>query len=297
MFSPQAGPLAQRPAGLLDIDPAAARPPLAQLRPWALLERLRPVKLDSLAAYLRNYERTIAGLRLIEKLFPEALAGYGNLTGTGWWEVLAHLANLVEEAGWFEIDWGALNEAWAYWMEDPAEQGDHLATFLRYIPARQYGFDQQSLLQFPPLELLHVLLDGSAGAVSSELLVATELYDSLNDWTEADRQQVWDRLHRIEADPGAYPEPVRWLPELARWACRRTGNHLLDGSFDPYHDGPWLCWESEAELEQVRSAWRRAGPVIEQFRRLMAWYEAEPGRITLLTNFLLEGKNYEELDW
>lgn len=300
MFIPQTCPLAPGSPGLLDADrpdPAGGQPPQAQLRPWALLQRLRPVKVETLAAQLSNYERTVIGLRLVEKYFPDALADYGDLAQTGWWEVLAHLNNLVEEAGWWEVNWAALNEAWAWWMEEPKENGDRLALFLNYIPARHYGLNQETILKFPPMELLYVLLDGSAGVASSDLLVAIELYDGIDQWSQADRDGVWDRLHTIEADPGLYAEPVRWLPELARWACHRTGNHLLDRDFDPYHDGPWLNWVSESDVEQTRSAWRRARPVIEQFRRLMEWYEADTSRLTLLANFLMEGINHEQLDW
>ena len=78
-----------------------------------------------------------------------------------------------------------------------------------------------------------------------------------------ERARAWEILRGVEQNPGRYPEPVRWLPELARWACRRTGNPLLDRPsaahwVEPYHDGLWLSWESEPEVEQTRSAWRRA---------------------------------------
>ena len=68
--------------------------------------------------------------------------------------------------------------------------------------------------------------------------------------TLADRAGVWERLRAIEADPGRYPEPVRWLPELARYACGRTGNPILDCELDPGGQGPWFSWA--ADLEQVR---------------------------------------------
>jgi hypothetical protein len=267
------------------------------LRPWAALPRLRPVKVETLTRQLSNYERTVSGLRRVEQHFPEALVDYTDLAQTGWWEILAHLNNLVEEAGWWEVNWAALNEAWAWWMEEPTENGDRLALFLTYIPARHYGLTQETILKYPPLELLYVLLDGAAGVASADLLIAIELYDGIDQWRQTDRDAAWARLHAIEADPGLYPEAVRWLPELARWACRRTGNHLLDREFDPNNDGPWLRWEAESEVEQTRSAWRRARPVIEQFRRLMDWYEADPSRLTLLANFLMEHINHEQLDW
>ena len=300
MLSPQTGPLDPSSPRLLDADrpdPATRQPPWTQLRPWAWLQRLRPVKVECLTHQLNNYERTITGLRLIESYFPEALAEYTDLAQTGWWEIVAHLNNLVEEAGWWEVNWAALNEAWAWWMEEPKENGDQMAIFLTYIPARHYGLDQETILNFPPMELLYVLLDGSAGVASSDLLIAIELYDGIDQWAQAEREAAWAQLHTIEADPGLYPEAVRWLPELARWACHRTGNHLLDRVFEPHHDGPWLSWASESDVEQTRSAWRRARPVIEQFRRLMEWYEADTSRLTLLANFLMEGINYEQLDW
>ena len=78
------------------------------LRPWALLERLRPVKLEALTHQLRGYERLNLALRLIQQHFPAALADYADLSSTGWWEVLAHVANLVEEQSWFEVNWPAL---------------------------------------------------------------------------------------------------------------------------------------------------------------------------------------------
>ena len=310
MYRPQTGSLAPSAPRLLTDDrpdQAAGQPPQAQLRPWAALPRLRPVKVEMLTHQLNNYERTITGLRLVEQHFPAALADYGDPSGlspsgrslaqTGWWEVLAHLNNLVEEAGWWEVNWPALNEAWAWWMEEPNEKGEQLALFLTYIPARHYDLNQETILNFPPMELLYVLLDGSAGVASSDLLIAIELYDGIDQWSLAERDAAWARLHAIEADPGLYPEAVRWLPELARWACRRTGNHLLDRDFSPHHDGLWLKWASESDVQQTRSAWRRARPVIEQFRRLMEWYEADTSRLTLLANFLMEGIDYEQLNW
>ena len=107
------------------------------------------------------------------------------------------------------------------------------------------------------------------------------------------RAGAWERLRAIEADPGRYPEPVRWLPELARWACRRTGNFILDQTFD-LERGPWLSWQ---DPEQARTAWRRARPVIEQFRRLTEWVEADESRLTLLAYALMEGNHYDELEW
>jgi hypothetical protein len=116
---------------------------LAQLKPWAPLQRLWPVRLTAISTQLRNCQRAIMGLRLIGQYFPEALDQYSDLSRTHWWDILVDLANQTEEAGWFQIDWEILHEAWAAWLEQADGNGDHLATFLRYIPVRLYGFNHE----------------------------------------------------------------------------------------------------------------------------------------------------------
>jgi hypothetical protein len=248
----QTDALAPHPPGLLD-------QPSVQLRPGALLRRLRPVQLAAVVRQGQQYRRTVQGLKLLQQYFPAELASYQDLASVGWWEILAVLANLVGESGWFDVDWDSLNLAWASWMEAADDEGDYLALFLEYLPVRLYGFSPEELAEFPAMELFRVLLDERA----------------------------------VEADPGRYPEPVRWLPELARYACRRTGNFILDQTFG-LERGPWLSWQ---EPEQIRTAWRRARPVIEQFRRLTEWVEADQSRLTLLAYALMEGNHYDELEW
>ena len=97
MSAPQTGALAQNPPGLLEGN--------RRLPPWAVLARLRPLQLATLANRLEEYRRTVEGLRLIANLFPEALATYSDLAQTGWWEIVAHLANLVEENAWWVWRW------------------------------------------------------------------------------------------------------------------------------------------------------------------------------------------------
>ena len=67
------------------------------------------------------------------------------------------------------VNWSALNEAWAWWMEKSKENGDRLALFLSYIPVRHYGLNQDTILKFPPLELLSVLLDSSVEVASANV--------------------------------------------------------------------------------------------------------------------------------
>ena len=288
MLSSQTGALAPHPPGLL-------AQPSVQLRPGVLLRRLRPVQLAAVVRQGQQYRRTVQGLKLLQQYFPAELAGYQDLASVGWWEILAVLANLVGESGWFEVDWDSLNLAWASWMEAADDEGDYLALFLEYLPVRLYGFSPEELTEFPAMELFRVLLDERAVEASPNLLIAAELYDGLSDWGDRDRTGAWERLRAIEADPGRYPEPVRWLPELARYACGRTGNPILDCELDPGGQGPWFSWA--ADLEQVRAAWRRAQSVLAQFRNLITWGEADSSRLTLLDTYLMEGIDYDKLEW
>ena len=90
---------------MLTVNPhTPSQSPARLLIPWVLLERLRPVQLVAFQLRLREYERLSLGLRLIQQYFPAALVEYDDLSSQGWWELLAHLANLVEEAEWFEIN-------------------------------------------------------------------------------------------------------------------------------------------------------------------------------------------------
>jgi hypothetical protein len=292
MSGPQTHAPTRRPAGLLDSLEAG------ELKPWALLKRLRPIQLTALTRQLRSYERLTLGLKRLKQYFPEAFTDYTDLSTTGWWQVLAHLVNLVEQERWFEVNWPALNQAWAAWIQEPQEGGDQLAVYLHYLPVTLYGFtDGETIFHYPAIELMHALLsDCEVQTVSSQLQLESEIYDLLDTgWGDNDRQAAWSLLHQIEADPGRYPEPVRWLPELARWACHRTGNIMLDRPFDPHRDGPWLTWVHD--LEQVKHAWHRTQPLRRALERLVAWCELDSTHIAKLAHFLIEGDSIDELTW
>ncbi len=202
------------------------------------------------------------------------------------------MISMAGEAGWFPVNWDILNLAWAGWLgfEDESDGGDHLAEFLDCIPVEYYGFTRDELPNFPEMELCRYLFDDFLPG--ARLLADVELYDI--DWRAADRAAAWERLREIEADPDPYPEPVRRLPELVRWACGRTGNIILDRAYDPPDDYRFPSW---SELEQVKGAWFWARPVIDQHRRLAKWIEADKSRLALLAYALMEGDCYDELEW
>jgi hypothetical protein len=281
--------------------------PWQRLKPWAALHRLRPIRTAALAGHLREYSRTVSAVRLLAQHVPAALAAYPDLSGRPlWWDLLADLINSAEELDWFEADWELLNLAWAGWMEG-AEAGDEsdgnkMAAFLRHIPVKLYGLTPGAVLASPPIELFHALLSDQVQAVSAELLIALEIYDTHFEdvWSAPERTQAWQRLQAIEADPGRFPEPVRWLPELARWACHTTGNPLLDLALPPqlHLDSDWppvpFTWD---DLETVRVAWRRAKPVIAQLERLETWLKNDESRFIRLFEFFKEGKYDDEFNW
>lgn len=289
------------------------------LTPFSLtvLQQIRLAKLGGVVEELKYYERLIEALQLLEEFFPEALQHYAHMQqvrnrfsldevdyeqaeeNVGWWQVLAHFFNLIEERGLFEINWDVANQACGYWIApEYPDRGALFATYLNYIPLKLHGMSHEAgLIQCPPMEMLHALLsDCEVNVVSAELLAEAGLYDALDDWQAQDREAAWRFLHRIEANPGLWPAPIRQIPELARYSCHKTGNIFLDKSFNPYSDtarqsGPWYTWTNH--LSQVAESWKRARPVLRWFHRLMQWYEYEPGRLSALAQFIMAGARVE----
>lgn len=288
MFNPTRHAPSPRSAGLL-------------IKPWAILYRTRPLKLERLKNHVQEVERLYLALKLLRTHFPHALVEQypGSLKGQFWYQVLAHFLNEVEQHDWFEIDWQPLNEAWQHWLEaGDEENGDHLAVYLHCIPLRMYGFSLDNLHTAPAMELLRILLarEGQVEVVSAQLLIDAEIYDQLEtDWSERHRESIRHLLDQIEADPGAWPEPVRFLPELVRWACGQTNNILLDRQFRPYHNGPWLRWDHH--LTDLRGAYRRTKPLRNHLARLTAWVDEDAGRLARLAKFLMHGGSTDDLDW
>lgn len=281
-----------RTAGLLDVDGQGR-----VLPPWSWLARLRPITVEAWFRWAQDYQRMVVGLKRIQAYFPETMSVYASVETASWYEILHHLSSLVEEAGWFPINWDALNEAWAVWMQDTEDDnGDCLARYLHYMPVALFGFTPGSLREYPPMELLYVLLAKDVEVVSERTATESGLYDTVMEWDDSDRQATWELLHTIEADPGRWPEAVRWLPALARWSCQEADNIFFNHHFDPYEGrGPWLTWDND--LEAINLAWRRAQSTVDMFHRLMAWYEKDSHNLSKLADFLIQGGPSDELDW
>jgi hypothetical protein len=296
MSGPATGTASPGSPGVLEI--AAFPPHPHPLKPQALLQRLRPLRLAVLARVLHEYERYSLSRRLVESLFPGRMQ---NWASTRWWEVLHYLVCLVEEFEWFEIAWDVLNDAYRLWMETYDEEGadEYLAAYLHYIPVQLFGFNAEDSFSYPPenwvYELFWVLLKPKVTPTCPDVLIEAELYDMIEAWTDRDRAMVWQRLEAIAADPGQYPEPLRALPVVARWVCGCTGNILLDQCFQPYQDRPRFSWDED--LERVRQAYQCARPVLDYGHRLEQWYQNDSSNLSKLAHFLIEGTNYDEFDW
>lgn len=288
------------------------------LPPWVIVRRLRPITLKAAGQYVRHHARMVAALRLLERTFPDEVGTAAQVVkvdptigstvdptvnptaeeiGAGWWEVMAQVANLAAKADWFAVNWDGFNDAWAWWVER-GDNGDRLAVFLEYIPVKMFGFGGEMLFECPPMELLHALFAPATevNAISAQLLERAGMDEELDAvWFEVDRESAWELLHTIESQPDQFPEPVRWLPELTRWACRRTGNVLLDERFDPYGHGPWYRWDGE--LPRIQNAWQRARPVLEVLQRVLVWVDADPHNLPALAHFLMRGGSTDRLNW
>lgn len=252
-----------------------------------------------LAGASRDAGRACKAIALLRQHFPDHLPRLnGPLRLEEWPVIMTVFLEAVETAGWFEVNWLVLSEAHQFMLSDNSDHGDRLALFLTYIPVKMLGLRNEQIFEMPPMELLRALLHSEVEVVTTSLQIATELYDSLEEWraSEENRKEAWGRLRQIETNPLDYPEPLRFLPELARWACGNTGNPLLDQHFDPRRNGPWFRWDTE--LAVVRSAWRRAAPVREAYLRLMNWYSHSGDNLVKLTNYITGATNdTDELNW
>jgi hypothetical protein len=180
---------------------------------------------------------------------------------------------------------------------------ESLARYLEYAPVRLFGIARQDVpvANCPvTLELLRAMLFEFDGPrhLSAELATQGDLFRRLTYWTERQRQAAWQQLARLEADPdpGRYPGFVRELPALARWACSRSGNLVLDQVIEPDLPTTWIAWEDEAKLAQLRQDWPRAKQLVAWGEQLEGWHSRDMTNLTRLADFLA-GEVDRTFDW
>jgi hypothetical protein len=249
------------------------------IKPARQLHRLRPVRLGVIANGLRNYERQARLLQLIGTHFPEELQYHR--AGEDWYGTLSDFLRCVSAADWFEVDWAHLDYLNETVMNDEYDRDNpdlgpnglgEMADYITFIPVRFYNFTEEQWANdvaenFQSLCLIRGLTNSDYMDISS-LLIEYEIYDNF------DQVDVWANIDAIT--PQTHPEPLCWLPDVARFCCRKTGNMLLDtalaGPFDDSeyeHDGKEFLWSTD--IETVKLLYQEAAPVWERVEKFLKW--------------------------
>ncbi|MCK6623653.1 MAG: hypothetical protein DPW09_30895 [Anaerolineae bacterium] len=243
------------------------------LCPFEVLHLFRPLTLGAACRIFNSDDRRIKALKLIQHFFPERL--WDVLSEDEWVSILRHFLQLVKKQNWFELDWTSMDDAYRWAQEETPEteedqnnpdwlpQGlEYLSMTLDFIPIKCYGFSDDGwhndITEHPPLELLKILLGPGGHEVSSGLIAKLGDSDLLpDDWDEEDKDEACWRLETLDAS--SLPEPLAWLPEMARYACGETGNIFLDKypDWEDWTEG-WFRWDNSNHLELLRQEWVEA---------------------------------------
>lgn len=253
------------------------------LRPSEALRRLRPVKLALVVMELQSYGYQCQALEILRKYgrLPKRVRAYGGKASPHWTDLFREFLQNCERWGWFEVDWPYLDDTYRAWME--SGEGDYFANWLRFIPIERYGFsdwDEEWPEQYHSIALLKALLDGDWG---EEFLV--NLIDEYNleaDWHSITQYDLWERLSTH--DFRHYGAPLCWLPDVAKIACNRTGNDLMDCS-NYFEDDPVQYTWAE-DLEQAKQVYREAKPWVEKLRAFLRWCDG-PAEMQALVDALV----------
>lgn len=254
------------------IAPSARR----LLRPARLVRRLRPVRLGVAAQELEELRRTAAAYGLIERFFPDAPLEPGG----EWYDVLRDFLRLVEAADWFPIDWGWLDDLFMMAQQTGIEEEDGtepdglrmMAEYIEGVPVDYRGLwaeeedPEDVFYTYPEMVLIagllgHIEYDDQLVALVGDDIDGNGLHPATNLALFAERA--------AEA-----PEPLCWLPEMARFGGGKTGNKLLDtrlSHIERYEAMDLWSWGSERDLAHLRKLWQEAKPLWEKIEKFNEW--------------------------
>lgn len=278
------------------------------LRLDEMLKMLRPIRLDAFCDVLTVEPRRLKALRLVYDFFPAEIPNV--LHYSNWWDVTSYFLRQVN-ATWFEIDWSSIDgifqwsheEQWSllYDLQDPLndeseiegamDSSKWLAKTLDVVPVNCLGFwddfggGGSDIDEYPPLELLRYLLLPASPyptKIWDEFFAKYDIHDF--EWTGEDRAVAWEWLQGAGWS-ALYPaEPLCWLPELACYACARTGNFILDRAshFLLWELEDWYRWDN---LDQVIADWEAAQVILHKAKTLTEWAESKH-ELQLLFNLI-----------
>lgn len=254
------------------------------LKPGRILDRLRPVKLETVAKNLWPTGYQYQALKLIETHFPDLLPSLDSRLDH-WTDTFRELLTQIEAADWFEVDWDWLNDLWQMWMQSGEEGHQHdFAAYLTGLPVRCYGFTEYDRERYPALAVLSRLYDeDNTCSIDPDILIDLEIYDALAETTNEER-----RIQAINTDYSVYAEPLCWLADFVQVAAGKTGNLLLDTTLDPVDWWPdQFTWAQD--LERVRDAWPEAKPVARRLARFKEWLDKgdEEMAVRMIVDILL----------
>lgn len=263
---------------MLRIEASLRAPgPARLLRPARALPRLRPVKLEAIADQLRRFYWGYQGAQLV-RIVPGVV---GEVLPDDWDNLLREILEQVEEWDWFSVDWSLLDGDYDAWMQSGEE--DYFTQWLEFIPVMRFGFSDYEESwpdEAPPMALLKGLLDGDWG--EDVLTNLIEGYNLAADWGSVYQFELQHRLDT--ADFSGYPEPLCWLPEMARIACNQTGHELLD--FSNYFEDDPVGYRWDSDLERVKELWQTAKPTVLRMRKFLAWADG-PGEMQTIVDALI----------
>lgn len=243
------------------------------LKPAAVLRRLRPVTLVKAASILSEHCYLGKALALHREHGPMMLNAYDypRKALPHWTEIFNDFLRNVEAWGWFGIDWDLLDADYNGWMEMGEEGADQFAQYLDYIPIQLFGFsdyDESWPEEYPQVAMLRALLDPGWDQRGEMLVSLCDQYEIDTDWVA----YSWGLQERLEGGEfDELDEPLCWLPEIARIACGRTGNVILDCA--NYIEEEPLGWRWDRDLEKARRCWAEAKPSIEHWRKFLNWFD------------------------
>ncbi len=219
--------------------------------------------------------------------------GFLTLASPVWQAPLLDLYAAIDGV-YFEVDWPAYEEA-----------SQDYPCFVEHLPVTLYGFGEEDFDTHPFLALARALWHGDDAAwleLENQVWFGSQFKALLTRHVQSRAVAIWDRLHQIETEPLAWPEPLRWLPALVRYSAGATNNALLNRTHHVplYHLEDTFVW-TWSDLDLVRGWWVEAKPVVEAAGQLTAWCRDDNSFIAL-ARFLITGQDAAEIkqlfaDW